>query len=585
MGSESSTDEQVVDLLNRLDALDRQMHERLQTHERRIAALEDSRTPLSHAPIGMPPPPPPGAIPLPGPGLRAAPRGRPDPPSPRQTPTYLEWEVLIRWAGIALVALAAIFLVSTSISRGWIGPNLQLAAATLGGLGLLGGAIYFAPELRAWAVTLGIGGSVVLPVCAAAAHAWLDLVSEDVALILIISATVVSVSVAFFTRLDEVSIVALLGGMCVPASFGFFEVDPITLTAWWTAAHGALAATLGWFRKSTLLRLAGVVAAATGLLFASGVSADQGADVLNQGLGPLILIAAVMWLGPTVAERIGDHNWASFDHWSVAVVPGFAWTAVLALRSRGEEAAWFDAGVVGLLMTSGFLMVLVGTFRSLPKTVSLAHFLGAGAVLTASLIAMFEGPVLVIALAAQAVFTFIIGQIFDDEPISIAAALLGVGALALTGFGIFDGMANDGATPGEALAHLLVILLLGCIAMFFGATGPRELATALGITAWVGAMGWLASVLINLPQGQAAISLGWAAMAASAIVSGIALRSPVVRTTGLVTLTVVVGKLLTVDLSEVEVFWRVGVFFVVGSGLLRLAYVLPRYQPDGVTHA
>jgi uncharacterized membrane protein len=492
-----------------------------------------------------------------------------------------DWEVLIRWAGIVLLALAAIFLVSTSISRGWIGPNLQLAAATIGGLSLLGGAVYFAPRLRAWAITMGIGGAVVLPFCGAAAHGWLDLVSEDVTLVLIVLSIAVSLTVGFYTRLDEISIVSLLTGMAVPAGFGYFDIEPFTLVAWWTAATALTAATLGWVRRSTVLRTGGVVAAGAALLAAAGTSVDRGIDVFNTGLGPLILITAMMWLGPTVADRIGEHRWASFDHWTVALAPGFAWITVIALRSRGEESRWFDAGVIGIVMAGCFLFGLVATMRVLPRSVSLAHFLGAGALATASLIAMAEGPVLVVALAAQATFTFILARYFNDATTEGAAALLGVAAGVLTGAGILEGLANDGATLGEGLAHLLVVALFAAVAGFHQTVNQRELAGGLGITAWVGALAWLASVLINLPQGQAAISMAWAIMAAGAIVLGVARRAAAVRTTGLVTLTVVVGKLLTVDLGEVDVFWRVGVFVLVGSGLLRLAYVLPRYESDG----
>lgn len=582
MGSDPSTEEQIAELLDRVDALNRQVTEKQQEYERRLAQLEESSAPPAFGPTAIPPPPPIGATRLSGPGVPPVSQ-MPDKPTHRTTPTALEWEVLIRWAGIVLVVLAAIFLVSDSIRRGWIGPNMQLAAATLGGLSLLGGAVYFAPKLQAWAVTSGIGGAIVLPVCAAAAHEWLDLVAENVALVLIVISIIVSLGVGFSTRLDAISIVALLAGIVVPAGFGYFEVDPITLVAWWTASTSVTAAALGWARRSTLLRVVGVVAAGAALLVAAGISVDRSADVLSQGLGPLILIAAMMWLGPTMAERIGGHAWKSFDHWTVALVPGFVWIAVVALRSRGEDPSWFDAGMIGLLMAAGFLIGLVATFRYLPKSVSLAHFLGASALVTTSLIALADGPVLVVALAAQAVFTFVLGQLFDDEVTQVGAALLAVATLALTGFGMLDGIANDGATLGEALAHLLVILLLTGVAVFYRTEGQREFAGALGITAWVGVLAWLGSVLINLSQGQAAISLAWAIMAAGATVAGVALRSSSVRTTGLITLTVVVGKLLTIDLAEVEVFWRVGVFFVVGSGLLRLAYVLPRYETDELT--
>ncbi len=42
------------------------------------------------------------------------------------------------------------------------------------------------------------------------------------------------------------------------------------------------------------------------------------------------------------------------------------------------------------------------------------------------------------------------------------------------------------------------------------------------------------------------------------------------------TLAVVLTKLLTFDLAEVETLWRVALFLGIGVGLLRLGYVVPR---------
>ena len=41
-----------------------------------------------------------------------------------------------------------------------------------------------------------------------------------------------------------------------------------------------------------------------------------------------------------------------------------------------------------------------------------------------------------------------------------------------------------------------------------------------------------------------------------------------------------VGKLLTVDLREVDALWRAGLFLVVGLGLLRLGFLLPSWTDD-----
>ena len=49
---------------------------------------------------------------------------------------------------------------------------------------------------------------------------------------------------------------------------------------------------------------------------------------------------------------------------------------------------------------------------------------------------------------------------------------------------------------------------------------------------------------------------------------------PVTRI-GFATLALVVAKLLTVDLAEVETFWRAGLFFLIGLGFLWLSTAIP----------
>jgi hypothetical protein len=130
---------------------------------------------------------------------------------------------------------------------------------------------------------------------------------------------------------------------------------------------------------------------------------------------------------------------------------------------------------------------------------------------------------------------------------------------------------------GDHLANLAVVLSL-----LAGAGYCRRLGTApagqrlLMVLSWVGGLGWLASVLVHGTQGQVVVSVIWAAAAGGAIVAGIRLATPLARQLGMATLAVVLVKLLTVDLSEVDTLWRVGLFLVIGAGLLRLGYLVPK---------
>jgi threonine/homoserine efflux transporter RhtA len=59
------------------------------------------------------------------------------------------------------------------------------------------------------------------------------------------------------------------------------------------------------------------------------------------------------------------------------------------------------------------------------------------------------------------------------------------------------------------------------------------------------------------------------------VLIGLSRRQQHVAWVGMATLALVVGKLLTVDLAEVDTFWRAGLFFVVGAGFLWLSTRIP----------
>ena len=53
-------------------------------------------------------------------------------------------EPLLKWSGLVLMFLSALFLVSTAIQRGWIGPELQLLGAAAIGVSLIAGGLVIA---------------------------------------------------------------------------------------------------------------------------------------------------------------------------------------------------------------------------------------------------------------------------------------------------------------------------------------------------------------------------------------------------------------------------------------------------------
>lgn len=607
--------------LGDLDLLVRRLETDL---DRRLARIEDKVEAVlatlpaqfaTPAPPVFPAPPSPvqpmTSPPLPPPPT--PPTGAPPPPPPMEPwvgpvskPAFdlddLTPERFVRWAGLVLVALAAIFLVSTAIQRGWIGPELQLAGATAAGLGLLGAAFRLRDHGPGWATSLGIAGATVLAFCATATHTWLDLVPAAAAAVAVAAASAVSVAAAWRLGRESVAVAAGLAALWVPPTLGLHhELSPeflaLALGAIVVAATG-----LGLVRPWPLVRT-GIGWLAALMLLAVLANIEQTYDrVTLPGRGPLAgvavaLAAAALWLGPVLATQLvgrrpvaGDdgrpspfavdgylstvgQQLAAIDHRLLAVVPGWCWLAVAAVTGTDRSRPF---GLLGLAVAAGFALVTTATWLRLPRALGLVQALGVSGVAAVALVALIDGPLLMVALTVHTAVTVVVARRFRDTALGVSAAVTAAAAGLLVVSDIFRTIAERDTSVGRAAAQAFVVGAIGASAFVVNRFGRRDLAEPAFVVAWVLTLLWAVATFLPGPQGNVVVSALWAAMAVAAVVAGLRWLSSTVRTVGLLTLALAVGKLLTVDLAVVDVFWRVGLFFLIGAGLLRLAYVLPR---------
>jgi hypothetical protein len=625
--------------------------------------------------LRVPPPPDPGPAPA-----RRAPRR-----------SEVDLEALLRWAGIVLVLLSSLFLVRTAISRGWIGPELQLAGATLIGAALLAAAFPLARRRRPWAVTLGTGGVAVLTVCAGAGHRWLGLYGPSVGLILVTAAAAVAVVAAARLRLEAVAVAATAALLIVPTWASIVADAPALLVGAWLALF-ALAATVVGIRLGWLgYRVVSSWAAAVWVLgLAASLAADGDTGLAPAGMVLTALVGALLWSGPLLTERFlpGSLRFRAVETWAVALVPVWAWAAVLAfggLDPRGR------GGWLGAVLAAGFLALVGGVRvagpgparRALGSDLLVAHLLGAGALAAAVTVSWLDGPVVAPLLALQALVAAAAAERVRSRVLAAQAAVLALAAAALlvgdlvvglradrlivgrvtadaltiaaltasgrlatrgrpapladlvdglvglvigwwvatVGVPVLDGatwlpvgvalslaalalaprlgpfvqaegvvlgavtvtaaalglvtVAAHGGTLWVHLAHLSVVAGLVIVTGTLHVRGPADLFGPLFVVTWVVALGWIGSAFVRVPQGQVVISVAWAVATGGVLAAAIRSGRRLIRVVGLATLAVVLVKLATVDLATVDTLWRVGLFLVVGLGLLRLGYAVP----------
>lgn len=564
----------------------RELRERLDRIEARLLQVEGRGAPTA-APLPPPPrqpgvalPPPP--IPPPPPPPIAPPAG----PPPR-TRTEIDTEAVLKWAGLTLVVLAAVFLVATAISRGWIGPELQLAGATFVGLGLLAGAFRLAERTRPWSLALAVGGAVVLPICAMAANTPLELWSNGPALAVLAVVTVGLLAVSRLLGFEAVTGVA--GTLALIGMFVIGDEPRLSLLAvagWLTVAViGVIGFTLlnGWIASRLVVTFLGG-ASILGVIVAN--DADVTGLELGVALAALALVAAAIWLAPAVARRlgaIGAGSLEALDHRFVLLLPLWVWSCLGSLIGPDSNAL---PGRLGLGVAFGFAVLAVASRRHIGQRLLLSHVLGVGLLVTASLAMLLSAPVLLAVVAAQAVATGVLAFRFEDRLLALQAVALGVVAVLWATGSMIVGLVE----PIEVSSHLangFVVAILAACAAVLSRSGwwSSTLADAgrwlLGV-AWILGLLFVASAFANVTLGQVVISALWALAAAVAIAVGVRTGDGLARGLGFWTLSVVLVKLLTVDLEAIDTLWRVGLFFVIGTGLLRLGYVLPRLAGSAV---
>jgi uncharacterized membrane protein len=490
-------------------------------------------------------------------------------------------ESLLRWAGVALVTLAGIFLVSTAISRGWIGPELQLLSAALGGAGLLGGSVKLSDTRRPWALALGCGGAVVLAASAISTYEWLELVGPTTSIGLTALVTGASYFVAMRTRLGGIALAASLAAM-IGALDTLGELGDAATLGWITALI-LISAAVGLTNQWPGLR---IVTGGVGSVLLAIYSIAEEVDGLLRALGFVgtAIVAATLWTAPTIANQIADRtgdsgnagrfDWKPLDYRLVALVPGWVWIVVSGLLALDDANS---VGVVALVTAVGFGGLAALSIDRTDRLISLSTLFGSLTLLAVGFALLFDGPALMVALAGQAVTSYFMGRKLDDLPLRFSGYLAGAASSVLALYEMAKGLDNGGFDDfGAALGTLIVVAMWigGAVGAYIreDAEIPFEIPF---VGAWVGSMFWFATLLSDLSQGLGLISAAWALMACAGLIIGLQNRIGIVKNVALVTLGLTLVKLVTVDMAGVDVFWRVGLFFVVGMGLIALGLKIP----------
>ncbi len=529
------------------------------------------------------PPPPTAAdrIVAPSAGVGPAPHS---PPPPRPAPrTWPDAEVLLKWAGVALVFLAGVFAVSTGVDRGWIGPELQLAGALTGGIGLIVYGLRLDRVRPPWGHALVHTGLGVLFTTSGAAHGWLELAPLWTAVAGASVVAVVGLVLARHLDREALGFNALAGFLLVPLLLEVWDTWTATLLAAGLGAVAVAVTGLAIERRWVGLRVA--TAFAVGALFlplagwtnSDGTQTDELAVTLvAAGLAALwwALPIAALWqrvsaLGISAGLPTASREPEALEARLTLGVPAWAWSVPAIVWFDASER---DAGFFAWAVAIGFLGLALIAQPWCRRSHWLGQLVGVSILATIGLAMATSGDVVLAGLTVQALGLLVVARALDDDLLlMVNAGILGLVAAPMTVGLMAEAVANDASFLSD-LTYLAAVAALAASVYVLRDLREIRWMAALVLAAM---MLWLLATLVHLPQGHVAVSITWAALGIGVLLAGAVLQRTDVGSAGLVVLAVTMAKLFMVDLSEVDTFWRAGLFLVVGAGILRLGYALP----------
>jgi len=542
--------------------------DRIAELEARVASLEAAvahltsaaaqpAEPAPAAAVAPPPPPAPGSQPLRVPGPTAA-RPRAD----RQF--HLDTEAVLKWGGVGLVVLAVAFGVSTAIQRGWIGPLLQLAGAVVLGLALIVGGLRLRELRRPWTHALCSGGVAVL-LTTFASNLFLANANTDIAFVLVVVVSLGAMMLARFVPSEWVGVVALLGGTNAWMVIGDGEPPFIETGAVFVVMFAVVivaSVEQEWFGLRLLTQLVGL-AGALALAFASETGLEQAAALFAAAV-----VAGALCSVPSIGEIRGP--WRPMELQIPTFVSPWGWVIVASTFVDTETAV----GLVALGSAIAVAAIAAALGSRVLEGHRVALMVGASVSLTIGLGFVLATEAAWAAVAVQGAGLVLLRRTVPNS--WLMAVNAGALLVASTLWVLIDGEAawRTDASVEADVARLVVVAAIAVAVWLVRQSEVRQVGAivVLGLI-----LHWLGSVLVHLPQGQAVVSLSWAVVGFAVIGAGALRKIPELGNAGLVVLAITVGKLLWVDMAEVDALWRAGLFLVIGLAILRLGFVLPRW--------
>jgi uncharacterized membrane protein len=549
------------------------LDERLRRLERESASL---RADLSAAARGLTPvqapasaatPVPENAVPVP-PSIWAVP-ARPARPA-------FSFEAFfagrgLQLVGLVLVLLGVAFFLNLAFTRGWVGPAERILLGLVCGVALvaLGARTLRANGTPVAESLIGLGGGILYLSSWAAVVVFPQLhVGRSAAFVTMVAITGVLVAISATRRSERVALLALVGGFLTPVLLNTGTPAPEFL-AGYVLILGLAFATLAVSARFRFVEGAAFVASA---LYLPDFGPAAGFST-PEAYGVATAIFALF----AITFSVGAIRDASARPWRLALlsVDAFCYVAMLQWIFNDKQTT---LGIAMLVLSAATLAAarLVRPSAGLTRAYA---YIGLSAA-TLALPSLLRSSSLTDAFILEGAVLAILGARRKDAVVAVAGNLI-LGAVAL--WLLADALIAPPANT--SFSSLTLSFVIAVAALAFARAQLRDLtANAATIRGWsavinvatnVLALAGISRILLDAFGGptwniavpgvvQVGVSFAWMVYATALFGLGLARRNALFQRQGLVLLAIVIFKVFTIDLSNVDVTWRIVSFVVLG---------------------
>ena len=537
------------------------------------------------------------------PGAREPRAAAPEDATPwKDVPKTTDWAALgERWlgkVGIVFVVLAVGFFLKYSFDQGWITPMLRVILGLLLGTGLLVLGLRLEGSRRRYSQLLLGGAIAVFYIVGFAAFQLYELVSFALAFSYMAANTVLAVVLA--ERQDDASLatIGVIGGLSTP-----FLIPPVTedipglvlYTSLVLVGFGAVQFRRGWRSLLVVLGIGGFLVMALAAFWT-----PESTRWIT--LGGVLIAWALVGISPILRPWLhaeSPHRWP---------VQPLGWLGEkLEVESEQLDAVLMHVFALGASLITVLLIALMweveprgmGVLFTLVGAVYCLMAWGsrgvvnvrdgsadtAAVLLPLGLLLLIQEPWALLPLAALATGYHLAHREWGLRGVGVLGHLLF--ALIAVWFVGEVGRQLDSRVSSpltlEAFAQLGAVVMAFVTSLIL----PKwERPIVYQIAAHVAFLAWLGVEIGDLPNGTGLVTVSWGAYGILLFVVSFARKSRRIQLAGLATLGLVAGKMLLVDMAQLDMIWRILLFMGFGAAFLVLSYFINRptstaVEPEG----